>query len=226
MKLLPILVLVATLAAPLAAVGQDTQTSAEGNDAQAPTDPASGGDHRIFGVMPNFTTVEDGRTAPPVDAHQKFRMASLNTFDPFVYPFVGVIALMNRSYGSGTSGYVKQYAASLTDNVTGNFMTTAILPSVLHQDPRYFERGSGGVLHRVAYAASRTAVTRGDSGAAQFNVSEVAGNAIAAGLSNFYYPSAKRTVGSTLARCGMQVTWDSLSNELKEFWPDIRRMLH
>ena len=211
------------LAAPAAAQIDDPQPQ---DDGAAPAATSSAPDHRIFGVMPNFTTVENGEAIAPIDAHQKFRMASLNTFDPFVYPLVGFMALTTRSYGSGPRGYVKQYAASLADNVSGNFMTTAVLPSLLHQDPRYFERGAGGFLSRFGYAASRTAVTRGDSGRHQVNVSEILGTAIAAGVSNLYYPGSKRTAADTLERCGLQVTWDSLANELKEFWPDIRRRLH
>jgi hypothetical protein len=79
-------------------------------------------------------------------------------------------------------------------------------------------------LSRVAYAASRSIVTRSDSGRPQFNISEIGGNALAA--ANAYYPSAERTVTATLSRWGMQVMWDTLSNELKEFWPDVSRKLH
>jgi hypothetical protein len=187
--------------------------------------PGKTGTH-MFGVLPNYATVENGAAATAITTRQKFRMASLNTFDPYVYPFVGAVATLNRTYGPGDSGYVKQYAASLTDNAVGNFLTSAVLPSALHQDPRYFERGSGGLLSRVAYAASRSVVTRGDAGRVQFNASEIAGNGIAAGLANIYYPAAERTITGTLSRWGLQVLWDTLSNELKEFWPDVRQRLH
>jgi hypothetical protein len=183
------------------------------------------GNH-MFGVLPNYSTVENATDITAVGARAKLTMASLNTFDPYVYPFVGFQATLNHTYGSGASGYLKQYVASLTDNATGNFLTTAVLPSILHQDPRYFERGSGSVLSRVAYAASRSVVTRSDAGQLQFNLSEIGGNAIAAGISNLYYPAAEHSVTGTLTRWGMQVMWDTLSNELKEFWPDVRRKLH
>ena len=65
-------------------------------------------------------------------------------------------------------------------------------------------------------------MTRGASGASQFNLSEIGGNALAAGVSNLYYPAADRTLTSTLTRWGTQLMWDAVSNELKEFWPDIR----
>jgi hypothetical protein len=182
--------------------------------------------NRMFGVLPNYSTVEDPTAIAPISAGLKFKLAALNTFDPYVYPFVGAVAAINRDFGPDGAGYLKQYAVSLTDNSMGNFLTSAVLPSLFHQDPRYFQRGSGGFLGRLAYAASRSVVTRGDSGHAQFNVSELGGNAIAAGLSNLYYPSAERTLTETLSRWGMQVMWDTLSNELKEFWPDVRRKLH
>jgi hypothetical protein len=199
-------------------------TAADGADRTGPN--VEGSSNRMFGVLPNYATVEGPSEVPPIGASLKFKLAALNTFDPYVYPFVGAVAAMNRDFGDDGVGYVKQYAASLTDNSLGNLLTSAVLPSVLHQDPRYFQRGSGGLFRRLAYAASRSVVTRGDSGHAQFNVSEIGGNAIAAGLSNTYYPATERTVTATLNRWGMQVMWDTLSNELKEFWPDVRRKLH
>jgi hypothetical protein len=150
----------------------------------------------------------------------------MNTFDPYVYPFVAFEATLNHTYGSGASAFLKQYPTSLADNALGNFLTSAVMPSLLRQDPRYFERGTGGFLGRVGYAASRSLVTRSDSGHAQFNFSEIGGNLIAAGISNVYYPQVERTVTDTLSRWGMQVMWDTLSNELKEFWPDVRQKLH
>jgi hypothetical protein len=183
-------------------------------------------DPHMFGIFPNHATVEDEPDAPPVSTRQKFAMASENTFDPWVYPFIGVVASMNHSFGPGVSGFAKQYAASLTDNMTGNFLTSAALPSLLHQDPRYFDLGSGGIWRRAGYAASRIVVTRGDSGSPQFNVSEIGGNMLAVSIANAYYPPANRTVTGTLLRWGMQLLWDTLSNEMKEFWPDIRQKLH
>jgi hypothetical protein len=180
----------------------------------------------MFGVLPNYATVEGPTEVPPISASLKFKLAALNTFDPYVYPFVGAVAAMNLNFGRDGAGYVKQYAVSLTDNSVGNMLTSAALPSLFHQDPRYFERASGGFISRLAYGASRSVVTRGDSGHPQFNVSEIGGNAIAAGFSNLYYPPPQRTVSGTLSRWGMQVMWDTLSNELKEFWPDVRRKIH
>ena len=149
-------------------------------------------------------------------------MAALNSFDPYVFPFVGFVAALP----GGSASYPERYGTALADNTIGNFLTTAIVPTVLRQDPRYFESGEGGVCHRIGYAASRSIITRSRSGQRVFNYSEIGGNAIAAVVSNAYYPSAGRSVSDTLTRWGMQVMWDTLSNELKEFWPDVRRRLH
>jgi hypothetical protein len=183
-------------------------------------------DTHIFGVLPNYSMVVGTAVVPPVSVAKKFNMAYRNTFDPAVYPMVGVVAGFNLQYGSGRTGYLKQYVASLADYSVGNFLTSAILPSLLHQDPRYYERVSGGLFRRFTYAISRTLITRSDAGRAQFNFSEIGGNSIAAGLSNLYYPLSGRTVTGTLSRFASQVLTDALANELKEFWPDVRRKLH
>jgi hypothetical protein len=184
---------------------------------------------RIFGVLPNYTTVETLRgvaapQVPTLTTRESFRLASLGTFDPVVYPFVGFVTALGQT--SDESDYSTRYATAFADNAIGNFMTTAIVPSLTHQDSRYYRRGEGGVFSRLAYAASRGVVTRTRSGRATFNISEVAGTAAAASLSNLYYSPEDRTVSATMTRWGAQVMWDTVANELKEFWPDIRTKLH
>lgn len=186
--------------------------------AQQPEEPS-----RIFGVMPNYGTVEDAASVQPLSAGQKFHMAALYAFDPYVYPFVGVIAGVGG--GEGEHGYGERYALAFAGNTVSSFLTVAVLPSAFHQDPRYFQLGKGGVWRRAGYTVTRSVVARSDAGKTMFNVSEVGGNLLTAGLSNAYYPSSDRSVANTLTRWGMQMMWDTLSNELKEFWPDIRRKI-
>jgi hypothetical protein len=214
-----------------------------GND--EPKDVKSRTPDRIFGVLANYTTVEAAAQSSPITAKRAFKMAALNSFDPYVFPFVGVVAALGAGQGgtfastmtrrwhqtaaadTGIGDFItRRYPTALADNAIGNFLTTGVLPSLLHQDPRYFELGAGSVWHRAAYAASRSVITRSRTGTPQFNVSEIGGNALAATASNAYYRSVDRSATNTLTRWGMQVMWDTLSNELKEFWPDIRRKLH
>ncbi len=99
------------------------------------------------------------------------------------------------------------------------------MPTMLHEDIRYFRLGEGSAWKRTRYALTRVFVTHKDSGAWTFNVSEIAGNAFAASLSNIYYPDSQRTVGNTTQKWGVNVASDAGFNVLKEFWPDIRRKL-
>ena len=105
-------------------------------------------------------------------------------------------------------------------------MTGAILPSVLHQDPRYYQMGKGGFLHRATYSATRILITRSDSGRKEFNFSEVFGSAISASISTYsYHPRSDRTISNTAEVWGSQVGYDTITIILKEFWPDIRRKM-
>jgi hypothetical protein len=187
--------------------------------------------NRIFGVLPNYATVERNTNVRPVTTKLTFKMFALGSFDPYVFPFVaftaGIAQLGNDepSWGRGIGSYGKRYATAFSDNTIGNLMTSAVAPTLLHQDPRYFVLGEGSILHRAGYALSRSVVTRTRAGRRTFNLSEMGGNAVAAGISNAYHPPEDRTWSGTASRWGMQVMWDTLTNELKEFWPDIRRKI-
>ena len=114
------------------------------------------------------------------------------------------------------AGYGKRYGSALADLTIGNMMAESILPSLLHEDPRYFRRGSGPAGTRLAYAATRIFVTRTDSGTRRFNFSEVLGNA--------YYPGERR-LSDNVSRLSASLATDAISQVLKEFWPDIKHKL-
>jgi hypothetical protein len=204
-----------------------TAAAADAQDPDAPKKP-----DRVFGVLPNYGTVEDATNVPAITTASTFRMAALNAFDPYVFTSIGVTAAFAQvenqetSLGNGPGAYVVRYATSFADGTISSFLTSAIFPTLLKQDPRYFELREGSAWRRAGYAASRTVITRGRSGEGQFNLSGIGGNGVAAALSNLYYPSADHGATQTLARWGTQVMWDAVSNELKEFWPDIRRKMH
>ena len=184
---------------------------------------------RIFDVMPNYGTVETAGEVPPISSGQKFRLATAGVFDYFTFPFVGALAAIDqannspKSWGQGWGAYGQRYGESFADNGIGTVMTTAIFPSMLHEDPRYYQMGKGTFSHRAYHAINRLFITRTDAGNERFNYSEVVGNAAAAAFSNVYHAPEDRTVGRNLGTLGMLIMWDGLSNEMKEFWPDIRR---
>ena len=104
-------------------------------------------------------------------------------------------------------------------------MTEAVFPTLLHQDPRYFRRGTGSGWSRLRYAVGQILWTHHDSGTTQFNYSEIVGNVAAVAISNAYYAD-NRTAGDAAAKLGFQIGIDTAGNILKEFWPDLERKLH
>ena len=128
----------------------------------------------------------------------------------------------NPSFGQGVEGYSRSFGASYGDIIIGNYMTEAIYPALLHQDPRYFRRGIGSRWTRLGYAMGQIFWTHTDSDRTQFNYSEILGNSTAVAISEAYYPD-NRNVGDAVAKLGMQIGVDMASNVLKEFWPDMNR---
>jgi hypothetical protein len=126
------------------------------------------------------------------------------------------------SFGQGGTGYARYFAASYADWAIGNFMTEALYPTVLYQDPRYFRRSVGTGWSRLRYAVGQIFTTHTDEGRRQFNYSEIAGNSTSAALSTAYYPNS-RDAQSAATKLGVQLGADMASNILKEFWPDLNR---
>ncbi len=186
---------------------------------------------RIFEVLPNYGTVRSNKNLAPLTVGQKFRLATASTVDWAVWPFNGALAAIAQakndpeSWGQGWGAYGKRYGASFADNSIGTFMTTAIWPSMLHEDPRYYRMAEGPISHRLYYSLNRLFVTRTDAGATRFNYSESIGNACAAAISNVYYPEEERTAGRNAQTFGFLILYDGLSNVLKEFWPDVHHKL-
>jgi hypothetical protein len=183
---------------------------------------------RIFMIIPNYTTVEKPTDFTPLTAKQKFKLGAEDAFDPYSFPLAAVVAGIaqadndDASWGQGLKGFGKRYAAGYADTVDGSFMTTGVFPTLLHEDPRYFRKGTGGFWRRSGYAVKRLFVTRTDSGGSQFNFSEFGGNAAAGAISLTYHSSEDRTFSNFLNNWGTQVTIDFVANQLKEFWPDMR----
>ena len=205
--------------------------------AQNPPDAANGAqpekqDKRVFGVFPNYRTTDGNAPFQEITSHQKLLIGLKDSFDWPVYPVGGAFAALyqlenqNPSFGQGMKGYARRYGTALGDQIIGNMMTESFMPSLLHQDPRYFRIGKrrGGKLYRMGYAASRIFISRTDSGGQQFNFSEWLGNGAAVAISNAYYPDT-RTVSDNVQRLLIACATDAFSQEMKEFWPDVKHFL-
>jgi hypothetical protein len=182
---------------------------------------------RILGVMPNFRAVSAGALPPPPTPKQAFIIATQNSFDYSSFIFVGITSLMaegtdaHPQLGKGSAGYGRYYWRGFVDKTDGNYLVIFALPTVFHQDERYYAMGKGGFWKRAFYAASRIAITPDYHGHNSFNISELLGRGIAQGISVEYYPSKTRTAGAVATKYGYAIGRDALTNVFREFWPDI-----
>jgi len=218
----------------------DAPTSGQGKVAGTSND-------RLFYTLPNFLTLESQKQLPPLSVGDKFKVVALGTFDYVEYPWWGVLAAISQAtngepaLGQGWTAYAKRYGIIAGDSMVENFMVGAVFPSILRQDPRYYQSGQGSFFRRTGYSVSRIFVTRADSGRSQFNYSEIFGAATAAAISVYTYhprsayistPShphmfvpSDRTFSNVLSTWGTQVGLDTITLVVKEFWPDIHRKI-
>lgn len=182
---------------------------------------------RILGVMPNFRAVSAGAIPPPPTPKQAFVIATRNSFDYSSFVFVGFTSAFaewsnaHPQLGEGMTGYGRYYWRGFVDKTDGNYLVIFALPTVFHQDERYFAKGEGGFGKRAVYAASRIVITPNYEGHDSFNVSELLGRGMAQGISLAYYPSKTRTAGAILSKYGYALLRDAATNTFREFWPDI-----
>lgn len=155
---------------------------------------------RIFGIIPNFYVVYDQKPAP-LTTRLKFQMAMKTSTDLVTFLGIGVLAAMNQAgdtpdYRQGWTGYAERFGAATADGFSDVMLGGAILPSLLHQDPRYYYQGTGSSKSRALHALASSFVCRGDNGKLQFNYSSIGGDLGSAAISNLYYPPSNR--GATL----------------------------
>jgi hypothetical protein len=182
---------------------------------------------RILGVMPNFRAVSAGTHPPPPTPKQAFVIATQNTFDYSSFIFVGITSAFaewtnaHPQLGEGMAGYGRYSWRGFVDKADGNYWVIFALPTIFHQDERYYALGKGGIWKRGIYAASRILITPDYHGHNSFNTSEILGRGIAQGISLAYYPSGSRTPGALASKYGWAIGRDVLTNVFREFWPDI-----
>lgn len=186
---------------------------------------------RMFGIIPNFRTSPSLMDYKPLTAGQKFKMASQDAFDRGTFLLAAAsageaqLSKSNPSFGDGMGAYGHYYATAFADWSIGDYMTEAVFPTLLHQDPRYFRKGTGSAKSRLGYAIWQIFWTHTDSGGKTFNFSEIVGNSAAVAISQAYYPE-NRSGANAVSKFGIQVGVDMASNIMKEFYPDIMRFLH
>jgi hypothetical protein len=177
---------------------------------------------RIGGVLPNFY-VSYAPNAAPLTARQKFELAWKNSIDVGSITADAVSAGIEQAqnsypaYKQGTKGYARRFGAAYGDDVASTYIGAAILPTLFHQDPRYFWRGTGSAWSRALYSVSTIAICKGDDGRWQPNYSFVLGNLASGALANLYYPEGHHSWGTTLKGGGISSLMGISGRLMQEF---------
>jgi hypothetical protein len=219
---------------------QSAPNASPDSSQQKPTGPPSNptgqqddNPKRILGFIPNFQTKNDTPgNQPPLTVKEKYVLAWHQSVDFSAH--IGNLfqaGLQQASdaqphYGEGWGPYLERFGAAEGDQATSSFFIFGFLPSILHDDPRYFRKGPGhSIKSRIYYAATRTVITRKDSGEPTFNIPQVAGQLFQQSISTIYYPPEDRTVGGVFENWGITLAYNSAYNVVKEFYPDFLHLV-
>lgn len=182
---------------------------------------------RILGIMPNYRAVSAGVKPPPATPRQAFNIATRQSFDYSAFIFVGLTSAIaegensHPALGKGIPGFWAYSWRGWVDKTDGNYWVVWALPTVLHEDERYYALGRGPVLKRAAYAVSRVFATPDYNGHLTINGAELIGRGVAQGISTTYYPSSDRTASELATKYGYALLRDAATNAFRELWPDI-----
>lgn len=186
----------------------------------------------MFGMIPDFENTNDiPANRRPLSSHEKYILSLHQAFD--ISAHIGNLfqtALQQAgdgqpNYGESWAAFGERFAANEGDQISGSILIYGVLPSILHEDPRYFRKGRGATLSRMWYAASRTLVTRKDDGASGFNNSQVFGQLMSSSISIGYYPRQDRCVSRLFSNWVVNLGGNSAYNVLSEYYPDMKQML-
>jgi len=223
--------------APAAGAGQSSSAAqAPGNETAAQKSQREIADEqlkqqekqRVMGVMATFNTTRN-MDAAPLTSGQKYKLFFKSATDPWPFLLAGVVSGFDQAtnsppeWGQGWGPYAQRFGADYSDYFIGNFIGNAVLPSLLHEDPRYFQKGKGKVISRIIWAAGSSFWCKRDNGGWGPNYANVSGNFIGAAIGRAYHPASERDVRDTLMD-GLTVTVEGMPGaELIEFWPDMVR---
>ena len=182
---------------------------------------------RLFGIVPNFRSVSTDETLPRQTPRDKFTSASEDSFDYSSLALVSLVSLegyvanSDPEFGRGGLGYARYLWHSAADQTIENYLVEFIVPSLFHEDTRFYTLTRGSTGHRAAYSLSRVILTKSDNGKRTVNAGELLGAAASSGISNLYYPRQERTFQNFATRYATNLGIDAASYFVKEFYPEI-----
>ena len=176
---------------------------------------------RVLGFIPNFYVSYD-KNAPPLTAKLKFELALKVSHDPVTIAGTTFLAALNQAdhypnYQEGWKGYGQRFGAVYLNDLTDIMVGGAILPSILHQDPRYFYQGTGTNKSRLMHALSSPIICKGDNGRWQPNYSSLGGYLASGAVANAYYPESNRGAGLVFNTFAVNFSANVANGLLQEF---------
>jgi hypothetical protein len=176
---------------------------------------------RIFGIIPNFYVTYESNPAP-LTAKMKFQLALKTSIDPVTIAGVALVSVARQAgntpnYGQGWGPYGERFGATAADGLSDIIIGGAVLPSLLHQDPRYFYQGTGTTGSRLQHAVFSAFIARGDNGKWQPNYSTIGGDLGSAALANLYYPKSNRGAGLFVGNFALGTGERIAANVAEEF---------
>lgn len=215
------------------------QSSATGTNATKPSDvprDANGNPiplsrqqpARILGFIPNFRSVSVGANAPPPGWKNSFIIANHQAFDYSSFYLLSITSITaegfneHPSLGKGIPGFYAYTWRGFIDKTDGTYLSAWFLPSLLHEDTRYYPLGNGhSIAHRILYVIDRQAIALNYSGTPTPNIANLGGKALTQIISQYYYPDGSSSQGVLIEKFGYSVMRDVGFSAIREFYPDV-----
>lgn len=173
-----------------------------------------------------------GPQAMRMTPKQKAWLAVRDVADPFnAVTILGSSAIAvgsnaHSAYGPGMMGFERYVGVSYSQDLTGEFFGTFLIPSIVHQDPHYHRLPQATMKRRIAHCLYQVLWTQGDNGKGMVNYADVVGFAIDDEIGNLYVPSRRTNLPSSAERYGTGLATAPIENFVTEFLPDIARRIH
>ena len=177
---------------------------------------------RVLGIIPNFYVVYDSKNAVPLPPKLKFQLAMRTALDPVTVTGVAFLSGIQQAggtpnYAGGPKGYGQRFGANAATGFSDIFIGGAVLPTLLHQDPRYFYQGTGTTSSRLKHALLSPLIARGDNGKPQINFSSLGGDLASSALAETYYPDSNRGPRMIFGNFAIETGERMASTALQEF---------
>ena len=221
--------------AALSTSSQDAPIEKEGTIKRprcTPQSPCAAGEQpkRILGIMPNYRSVSAGSHPPPPTLKQNFMVATHQAFDYSSFFFLGITSGIAEAqdahpsldnYNGGNAVFYAYVWRGFLDKTDGNYLAAFVLPTILHEDTRYYAIGSGSKWKRLGYSASRVAIARTYGGRTTPNFAGLGGKVAAQAISPNYYPPGSSPFGVLATKFAYSCARDIGFTVFREFYPDI-----